>query len=416
MRMWIKTFLGLSIGILFGVYLNNISIFGYSVRYFISYTYIFGHIFIGLLKTIVYPLVISSLIVGICHIGDQNKMARIFTKTLSIYVATTIVSLCIGYLVGTIVEPGVCANVSLTHHSPLPSESNIPLYQAIEEFGENPFGVLKSGIFPLVIISSVFGLTLSSDVKKSEHVINWFKSILYAMHKLTHYIMKLAPIGIFSSIVYRLDSLGPGVLLPLFKFLFCNYLACAIQLFIVFPFIIKYISKLPIMPFFKGMKDAIVLAFGTASSSATLPVSLECATKHLGISEDISGFVISLGSTVNMNGTSIGQMTSALFIAQFYEIDLSIYQTIMIMVMSLISAIGASGSPGIGVVVLSATLSSAGLPLDGITILFGIDMLRELVSSVVNVTGDAVTALIVSKQEKELDIKTYKEATWEASI
>jgi Na+/H+-dicarboxylate symporter len=232
------------------------------------------------------------------------------------------------------------------------------------------------------------------------------------MHKLTHFVMMLAPYGVFALMAATVGKIGIRSLVPLVKFLACNYIACLIQLLLVFSLSLKYLAKVKVIPFFKGMKDAIVLAFTTSSSSATLPVALECTQKHLGISEDISGFVLSLGSTINMNGGAIGQAISAMFIAQAYGIELGVVQVITLILISLFSAIGAAGIPGTGLIMLTLVLSVMGLPLEGIALVAGVDRLREMLSSVVNVLGDAVAAVFVAKKEGEINETIYHKATW----
>ena len=232
------------------------------------------------------------------------------------------------------------------------------------------------------------------------------------MYSLTHFIMKLAPYGVFALIATAVSSVGIKVILPLLKFLACNYIACFLQIIFVFGFSLRYLAKLKVAPFFKGMKDAIILAFTTSSSSATLPVSLECARDHLGLSPDISGFVLSLGSTINMNGGAIGQAVSAIFIAQAYGIEVTVAKVCILVFVSLVSAVGAAGIPGTGIVMLSVVLNAMGLPLEGIALVAGVDRLREMVSSVVNILGDAVAAVFVAKKEKQINLDRYHAVTW----
>ena len=227
------------------------------------------------------------------------------------------------------------------------------------------------------------------------------------MNTLTQIIMKFAPFGIFALIASSVGEMGVKIILPLAKLLLCNYLAALIQVTVVFTLALKILAKAKVIQFFKGMKDAIILAFTTCSSAATLPVTMECARKNLGVSDDISGFVISLGCSVNMNGAAIGQAVSCIFIAQAYGIELTWIKLVVLTFTSLLSAVGIAGIPGQGIVMLSLVLNSIGLPLEGIALVAGVDRLREMVSTIVNILGDAVAAMYVGQKEKGVKVERY---------
>ena len=208
-----------------------------------------------------------------------------------------------------------------------------------------------------------YAIILSGE--KGKPVLHVIESLAEIMYSLAHFIMKFVPYGVFALIATAVGSIGLKVVFPLIKFLIANYIACFLQIFLVFSGSIRYLARLDVIPFFKGMKDAIILAFTTSSSSATLPVSLECVRDHLGVSKDISGFVLSLGSTINMNGAAIGQATAAYFIAEAYGIELNVIKIGILFFVSLVSSIGAAGIPGTGIVMLSIVLNALGLPLEG---------------------------------------------------
>ena len=230
------------------------------------------------------------------------------------------------------------------------------------------------------------------------------------MYRLTSIVMEFAPIGVFAIMAWISGSFGLAVLLPLLKFLLVFYLACGIHVVIVFCGMLRYMAKLSPWPFFKGMGDAIIMAFSTGSSSATLPVSMHCAQENLGVSKNISSFVLPLGSTINMNGTAIFQSMSAIFIAHAYGITLDIHHIITLVVTTILASVGTAGVSGSGFIMLSAVLSSIGLPLEGLVVIAAIDRLRDMVGTVLNITGDAVVAVYIAKQENELDEKQYYNA------
>jgi Na+/H+-dicarboxylate symporter len=403
MKSWIRILVGLISGILVGL------IFGEKAQVF----QIFGQIFINLMTMLVVLIIFSSLVVGICHMDSPKKLGRVGFRTISFYVLTTLIAITIALLLAQIMQPGKSLHLSkvqLTFGNYAPRSFSDLLLSLIPS---NPFRAFAEGDVLQVIIFSIFlGISITFVKEKAKPFIAVLESITHIMHKLTHFVMMLAPYGVFALMAATVGKIGIRSLVPLVKFLACNYIACLIQLLLVFSLSLKYLAKVKVIPFFKGMKDAIVLAFTTSSSSATLPVALECTQKHLGISEDISGFVLSLGSTINMNGGAIGQAISAMFIAQAYGIELGVVQVITLILISLFSAIGAAGIPGTGLIMLTLVLSVMGLPLEGIALVAGVDRLREMLSSVVNVLGDAVAAVFVAKKEGEINETIYHKATW----
>ncbi|OGN66027.1 MAG: sodium:dicarboxylate symporter [Chlamydiae bacterium RIFCSPLOWO2_01_FULL_28_7] len=401
MKSWLKILIGLLLGVSVGL------IFGEKAQAF----QIFGEIFIRLLTMLVLLIIFTSVIVGICHINNPQKLSRIGFKTITFYIVTTMIAIIIGIIVVKIIKPGdglSIVNVNLQANHALTLKDLI-----LSLVPSNPFKAFADGnILQVIIFSILFAVAIIFSKEKGKPILKLLESVGAVMHKLTHFVMLLAPYGVFALMASTIGKIGMKALVPLMKFLLCNYIACFIQLFIVFGAALKYLTKVKILPFYKGMKDAIVVALTTSSSSATLPVTLECTQKHLGVSEDISGFVLSLGTTINMNGGAIGQAISAIFIAQAYGILIGPLQILVLILVSTLSAIGAPGVPGAGLVMLSLVLNVMGLPLEGISLVIGVDRLREMVSTVVNVTGDAVAATFVAKTEGELDEKIYHAATW----
>jgi len=403
LKPWVKIIIGLVLGVIAGLAL------GHKVDMLERV----GKAFIDLLKMLVGLIVFSSLVVGMCHINDPKKLGRIGIRTILFYAITTIIAIGFGLLMVFIFKPG--AGLGL----PIPAAHlQTPQTLGLVDFlfaivPSNPFAAFAEGNILQIIVFSVFfafAITLAGD--RGKKVLELLESLSEVMYSLTHSIMKLAPYGVFALIATAVGDIGLKVIYPLLKFLLCNYVACLLQIFIIFCLTLRYIVKLRVAPFFKGMKDAIVLAFTTSSSSATLPVSLDCARNHLGLSPDISGFVLSLGSTVNMNGAAIGQAISAIFIAQAYGIEITAVKVLILVFVALVSAIGAAGIPGTGIVMLSVVLNAMGLPLEGIALVAGVDRLREMVSAVVNVLGDAVAAVFIAKKENQIDEKRYHAVTW----
>lgn len=403
MKSWIKILLGLVLGVAFGVIAGG--------EY--KTLQVLGSVFIDLLKMLVGILVFSSIVTGICHIHDPKKLGRIGLRTISFYVISTLIAIGVGVVLAYLVEPG--KGLSLFYDSVSTGEvRRVGVLDMIASIvPSNPFAAFVEGnILQVIAFAVLFAFALILTGEKGKPVLQFFEGVSEVMNTLAQIVMKLAPYGVFALIATSVGSMGVGIMWQLGKFLLCNYIACIIQVFVFFTIALKVLAKTDIMPFFKGMKDAIVVAFTTSSSAATLPVSMKCTRNELGVSEDISGFVLSLGSTINMNGAAIGQSIACIFIAQAYGIDLSWFQIVIIFITTLLSAIGAAGVPGTSIIMLSVVLSSVGLPLEGISLVAAVDRLREMVSTVVNILGDAVAALYVARKENELNLEKYNHAAW----
>lgn len=402
MKPWIKVLLGLFLGIIVGLI----------TKQEITVLTLVGKIFINLLKMLVGFIVFASIVPGICHIHDPKKLSRIGGKTLLYYLCTTIIAISFGLLSSFFLHPG--KGLSLTSQSEFTKVGNYSFLNFITSLvPASPIASLAEGnVLQIIVFSMFFAYAIILAGEKGTPVLQIIESFAEIMYALARFIMKLVPYGVFALIATAVGSIGMKVIFPLAKFLIANYIACFLQIFFIFGGSIKYLAKLEIIPFFKGMKDAIVLAFTTSSSSATLPVSLECVRDHLGVSKNISGFVLSLGSTINMNGTAIGQATAAYFIAEAYGIDLSLLNVGILFFVSLVSSIGAAGIPGTGIVMLSIVLNALGLPLEGVALLAGVDRIREMLSAVTNILGDAAAAVWVATSEKEINQKQYCTVTW----
>lgn len=233
------------------------------------------------------------------------------------------------------------------------------------------------------------------------------ESLADVMYRLTSIVMEFAPIGVLAIMASVAGTFGIKILIPLFIFLGTFYLACCVHTLFVFLPILKFMAKLSPWPFFRGMKDAIMMSFTTASSSVTLPVTMHCVQENLGVSKNISNFVLPLGTTINMNGAAIYKGMAAIFIAHAYGVELEWYSLLTVVITATISAIGAAGIPGSGLIMLMLVVNSVGLPVEGIALLAGIDRLRDMVSTVMNVLGDAITAVWIAKGENELDERRY---------
>lgn len=398
MKLWQKMLIGLGAGVVAGLFLGPHA----------KYIKPIGSIFLSLLNMLVIPLVFSSLTVGVTSIKDIKQLGRVGFKTLFFYVATTVVAIIIGLGFSYLINPGTGVNLVQEHKSVTSVQTTDLLQMFTSLVPNNPINSLASGnILQVILFSILLGLGINFAGEKGKKIAAALDSLSHVMFAMTSMVMKFAPYGIFAIMAWVAGTFGMDILLPLLKFVVAIYIACIIHMIFVYGGIITLLTKLRPMPFFKGMRDAITVAASTTSSSASLPASMHCTEWNLGVSKNITSFVLPLGTTINMNGTAIFQAISAIFIAQVYGIELSIPSILTIIVTTTLAAIGCAGIPGGGLVTLSIVLSAVGLPLEGIAIVAGVDRIRDIICTVVNVLGDAVVAVYVAKGEGEFDEKRY---------
>jgi DAACS family dicarboxylate/amino acid:cation (Na+ or H+) symporter len=397
MKLWLKILIALILGTITGLILGPSAVYLKPI----------GQAFLSLISMIIVLLILSSMTVGITSIHDPQKLSRIGLKTLGLYTATTIIAILLGLSFAYLFQPGVGMNLETAEPfvvKDAPSLTDIFL----SIIPSNPIFALAEGNVLQIIVFAIFlGLAINFSGEKGKPLLNMLESLAEVMYRLTAIVMEFSPIGVFALMAWVSGNFGLKALYPLLKFLLLYYLACSVHIAVVFCGMLRFLARLPIKPFFKGMGDAIMMAFSTCSSSATLPVSLHCTIQNLGVSKNIASFMLPLGSTINMNGAALFQGMSAIFIAQAYGIEIGLQQVILLVATATLSSIGAAGIPGTGFIMLTVVFTSAGIPIEGLALLAGIDRVREMVSTVLNVLGDSVCAVYIAKKEGELDILRY---------
>ncbi len=396
MKLWMKVLIAMVAGVLFGLLLGEKATFLKPV----------GTAFISLISMIITPLVLTSMTTGVASIHDPKKIGRVGFKTLLYYFLTTLLAVSVGLIVAKFFSLG--GGLQLTSAKTALSVPTTSLSDIVLSLvPKNPFLSMAEGhVLQIIVFSLFLGFSISLAGDRGRPVYDVMQSLAEVMYKVTGMVMEFSPIGVFAIMAWVAGSFGLEVILPLMKFVVIFYITCVLFLLIVMVSILRMAGLKP-LPFFKGISDALLVAFSTGSSSAALPVSMRCVESNLGVSKSISSFVLPLGSTVNMNGTALFQAMSAIFVSHAYGIELSWTALSMVMITASLSAVGTAGIPGSGLIMLSAVLSSAGLPLDGIAILAGIDRLRDMIGTLLNVAGDAVVAVVIAKQEGEMDIECY---------
>jgi len=401
LKPWQRIITGLILGIVVGL------VFGHKATHLKP----IGSLFINAIHMMIAPVVFTAIVCAILTMHDPQKMRRVGTKTILLYMACMVVAACIGLGVGTLVAPGMGLQ-------PLPGDpSSMP--KAIPSLGElianivpaNPIGAFADGnILQILVFAIILGIAINMSGEKGAPVANFFRAFSAVVFKLTAIVMSFAPYGIFALMAWVTGEFGISALIPLMKLVATVYLCCILHCLIVYAGSLAAIVRLNPRHFFKGALDAMLMAFSTSSSAATLPVTMRCAEENLGISKSISGFLLPLGTTLNLNGLSLYLGVATIFAANMYGIHLSLVQYITVVISIVLTSMGAGGVPGSAIIVMGAVMSSVGLPLGAIPLIAGVDRLNDMAQTTTNVLGDIYAALIVAKSEKELDVETYNSA------
>lgn len=405
--------LSLIFGVITGISLQNHSS--------IATTFIqpFGTIFLNLLKMIVVPVVLFSIIQGIISLKDIKKVGSIGLKTVTFYLLTTAIAVFLGILFANLMNVG--GNYILDTSKLTASEVTEPISfmdTLVNMFPANWITPLASAnMLQVIVIALFFGFGIIAVGEKGKPVADLAESFNIVSANVMETILKLSPIGVFALIVPVIATNGPNVLLPLLKLIFVVYLTSVVHMIFVYSTCVKTVGNISPITFFKEMLPAMMFAFSSASSIGTLPLNMEC-TEKLGARKDVRSFVLPLGATINMDGTCIYQGVCAIFIAQIFGVDLTLMQQLMIVLTSTLASIGTAGVPGAGVIMLTMVLQSVGLPLEGIALITGVDRILDMARTTVNITGDAACTLCISymedRKDKRNDITSNKEEVFEA--
>lgn len=417
-----KIMLGLVAGLLFGILCLFTPIPGTFVLHYIKP---FGTIFVNALKMVAMPLILASLIVGVSNLGDISKLSRMGGKTIGVYIVTTIIATTIGLAIVNIIQPGkiiteetrtellgmfeqdasqkTIVAKKVKEEGPLQPLVNMIPSNLINSASEN------SQMLQIVFFAIIFGVALLQiKSKKKDVVIGFFQGLNDVIIQIIHYIMMFAPYGVFAliaTLIVEIAGDDPAKALEILSALLLYsatvLLGLLLMILVVYPSVFKIFTKVKYKNFFKGIRDAQLLAFSTSSSSATLPVTMESVENNLNVSEEVSSFVLPLGATINMDGTSLYQSVAAVFIAHAMGMELSLSSQLAIVLTAVLASIGSAGVPGAGMVMLVIVLEAAGIPAAGLALIVAPDRPLDMCRTVVNVTGDATVAMVVASTEGE---------------
>ena len=416
--------IGLALGLVYGIIATNSGWGSFTSDWIAP----FGTIFINLLKLIAMPLVLSSLITGVASLSDIKKLSRIGGKTIGIYIGTTALAVTLGLISVNLIKPGdkvpdnMKEKLQLTYQKDASKKANTvqevkgrgPLQPLVDMVPSNFFNSASSNrnMLQVVFMAIFIGIGLIQIPKeKGKPVQQFFESLTDVVIKLVDIIMLMAPIGVFALIAQTINKVAgnnPSEILELLGalgyYMFAVIVGLIAHAAITYTGIMRLMTKMPLETFYKGIAPAQLLAFSTSSSGATLPVTMERCEEELGVSEEVSSFVLPLGATINMDGTALYQAVAAVFIAQTLNMSLDISAQLTIVLTTVLASIGTAAVPGAGIVMLVIILESVGVPSAGIALILGVDRILDMLRTTVNVTGDATVAVIIAGSEDQLNI------------
>ena len=377
-----------------------------------------GKLFLALIKMVVIPLVFCSLVVGVASLGDFSKLGRMGGRTLGIFTCTTIIALTIGVTLANVINPGrlvsdedkaaLLANYSDGASSVVGNAAEAPglTEQLIGIVPQNPIAALANGdMLQIIFFALMLGIALTMlQITRSKPVIELLDGINEAMVMLVHLVMKLAPLGVATLLFDVVGNTGVSVLMALGAYALVVMSGLLLHLGLTYGTIIRVGAKLPFTQFLSAMKPALLVGFSTSSSSATLPVTMECCEDRLNVSPGVTSFVLPLGATVNMDGTALYQGVAAIFIAQVYGLDLTMADQATIVGTATLASVGAAGVPGAGMITLAMVLTAIGVPAEGLALVLGVDRILDMFRTATNIAGDSAVTAFMAKLEGD-DVK-----------
>lgn len=363
---------------------------------------VIGSGFLRGMQMLVVPLVFTSLICGSMAIGDTKKLGKVGVKTISFYIATTALAIIVALSVGTLISPGIGFDSSGIEVAEV-TVATAPSFAdtLLNIIPKNPIaGLAEGNMLQVIFFALLVGILLAKLGDRVETVANFFNQFNEIMMEMTVVVMKVAPIGVFCLIAKTFAGIGLDGFWPMIKYMISVLSALGVQCFIIYLLMLKIFTGLNPVKFIKKFLPVMGFAFSTATSNATVPLSIDTLNKKMGVSKKISSFTIPLGATINMDGTAIMQGVAVIFVAQAFNINLTATDYLTVIATATLASIGTAGVPGVGLITLSMVFASVNLPVEGIGIIMGIDRILDMARTAVNITGDAVCTTIVAVQEK----------------
>lgn len=382
-------------------------LFGYYVPQGIKYVAWMGEIFLTALKMVIVPLILSSIISGVTSMGGGSSLGRLGGKTMLYYLTTSTLAILTGLLLVNIIKPGVGVELGFTQNVDNLTQNVGSVSDVLMRIvPANIFNSMVDGdILPIIFFAVIFGIFITQvNDKYKKSLTTFFEAVFEVMMKMTMFIIKFTPLGIFGIVANEVNKNADQLTHlagSMAIYMVTVVLALAIHAFITLPLILRFVAKANPFKHMSNMITPLLTAFSTASSSATLPLTMEAVEHKSGVSNKITSFVLPLGATVNMDGTALYECVAAMFIAQVYGIEMHFFQQLLIVVTALLASIGAAGIPMAGLVMLTIILTAAGLPLEGIGLILAVDLLLDMSRTTVNVWSDSCGAVTIARTENE---------------
>ncbi|MGB5484599.1 dicarboxylate/amino acid:cation symporter [Parasphingorhabdus sp.] len=364
-----------------------------------------GDFFIKSIKMLVVPLIFFSLVAGVAALGDLKKLGSVGGRAMILFVITGQIAAWLGLALGTFFQPGKGVDTSAIQkgETPVPNDTSA-IDMILSIVPDSPVQVMADvRVLPLIVFALLIGIGILMAKEDGKPLAKIFDSGAIVMQKVTMIVMELTPFGVFALMAWVAGTLGIDALISLAQLVGLNYLGCLLIIGVMYSAMIKFVAKLPVIDFFRGIVDAIAVSYSTASSNATLPVTLRCVERNLGVSNSVASFVVSLGATINMNGTAMYLGLATLFGAQIFGVDLTWGDYLLISITSTLGAIGAAGIPGAGLIMMALVFGSVGVPLETIAFVAGVDRIMDMMRTTTNVSGDAAVAVTVAAMTGEID-------------
>ena len=361
-----------------------------------------GTIFINFIKMMIVPVVTCSLIVGVTSLGgDSKKLGRISAKTICLYLVTTAIAIVLGFAVAGIIQPGVGLDIA-GKVAPKVKEAPTFMQVLVNMVPTNPVEAMAKGqILPVIIFALLIGIGITQlDEKRSRFLMDLYDAGAEVCYKIIAMVMKFAPLGVFALLLPVVCKNGPKVLLPLLSVILAVAIGCTLQCILVYSTLASTMGGVNPVKFFRGMSEAMMLAFTTCSSAAALPVNMKNCQEKLGLSREVTSFVLPLGCTINMDGTALYMGVCSLFVANAFGVNLTTSDMIMIVFTGTLASIGTAGVPGAGLIMLAMVLQAVQLPMEGLALVAGIDRVLDMFRTCVNITGDGAVCCVVDKSER----------------
>ena len=413
-KLWQRVLAALALGVVFGLTASGVLGQDAATQWIDTWIRPVGQMFINLIRMLIVPLIFTTLVAGIIAMGKPSKLGSLGVKTIILYLATTFFANVIGLAFGTLFRPGAGVDLAGVEAVPVNTDPPSITERLLEIIPTNPVAALADGDVLAIIFFSIFlGVAILSTGAAGKPMGELFNSASEVVLKITHYVMEVAPFGVFALVSYTAASQGLEALQAILTLIVAVYLGLIAHAVITYGILIRFVLNLPLVRFFRGMTDPIAVASSTASSSATLPVTIAAASDNLGVKKSVAGSVLPLGATINMDGTALYLGILALFTAQAFGYELTFINYVMIAFTAAIVSIGAAGIPSASLFLLAIVLETFGVTPEHTAIIVGfilpVDRIMDMARTAVNVTGDAAVATAVAKWEGELDEERFRD-------